>query len=124
VINLRVLAFTTGNQLIEFNSRQEMQYPNLQGCGLQVKSDERLAVPWDKGDLVPQVKAVLPDGQAVALWDRGITELPLARLNARLAPHGYVIQARKGRDPQRLVACMDQDGRVRRYGVFALRPSP
>ena len=53
--------------------------------GLKVKTEERLAVPWDAEDLVDQVKALLPEGQAVALRDKGITELPLARLNARLA---------------------------------------
>ena len=71
-----------------------------------------------------QVKALLPEGQAVALWDKGITELPLARLNARLVPYGYVIHARKGQDRTRLVACADEDGMVTPYGVFELRPMP
>ncbi len=48
-----------------------------------MKTEERLAVPWDEGDLVTQVKAWLPEGPAVALHNQGITELPLARLNAR-----------------------------------------
>ena len=63
-----------------------MRYLTCRRCGLKVKTEERLAVPWDAEDLVAQVKALLPEGQAVALWDKGITELPLARLNARLAP--------------------------------------
>jgi hypothetical protein len=50
-------------------------------------------VPWDERNLVDQVKALLPEGQAVVLRDNGITELPLARLNARLGPEGYVIHA-------------------------------
>jgi hypothetical protein len=79
-------------------------------------------VPGADADLVDQVKASLPEGQAVALRDKGITELPLARLNARLAPYGYVIHASKGRDRTRLVACADQDGKVTPYGVFELRP--
>jgi hypothetical protein len=99
-----------------------MRYLTCRHCGLKVKTEERLAVPWDEGDLVDQVKALLPEGQAVALWDKGITELPLARLNAQLAPHGYVIHARKGQDRTRLVACADQDGKVTPYGVFELRP--
>jgi hypothetical protein len=99
-----------------------MRYLTCRRCGLKVKTEERLAVPWDAEDLVDQVKALLPEGQAVALRDQGITELPLARLNARLAPHGYVIHASKGRDRTRLVACMDQDGKVTPYGVFELRP--
>ena len=99
-----------------------MRYLTCRRCGLKVKTEERLAVPWDAGDLIDQVKAWLPEGQAVALWDKGVAELPLARLNARLAPHGYVIHASKGRDRTRLVACVDQDGKVTPYGVFELRP--
>jgi hypothetical protein len=99
-----------------------MRYLTCRRCGLKVKTEEQLAVPWDMGDLVDQVKALLPEGQAVALRDKGITELPLARLNARLATHGYVIHASKGRDRTRLVACMDHDGKVTPYDLFELRP--
>ena len=100
-----------------------MRYLTCRRCGLKVKTEERLAVPWAEVDLVAQVKAWLPEGQAVALRDKGITELPLARLNARLAPQGYVIHTSKGRDRARLVACMDQDGRVTPYGLFELQPT-
>jgi hypothetical protein len=101
-----------------------VRYLTCRRCGLKLKTEERLAVPWDEGDLVAQVKALLPEGQAVALRDKGITELPLAALNARLAPHGYVIRASKGRDSKRIVACMGEDGRVEQYGLFALLPMP
>jgi hypothetical protein len=87
-----------------------------------VKTEERLAVPWDAGDLVDQVKALLPEGQAVALREQGITELPLARLNARLAPLGYVIHARKSRDSKRSVVCTGDDRRQELFGLFELRP--
>jgi hypothetical protein len=90
-------------------------------CGLKVKTEERLVVPWDAGDLLDQVKALLPEGQAVALRDKGIAELPLAQLNARLAPHGYVIYASKGHDPKELVACMGEDGRVEQFGLLEFR---
>ena len=60
-------------------------------CGLKVRSEERLAVPWDERDLVTLIKALLPKGQAVVLREQGITELSLARLNAILKRHGYVI---------------------------------
>jgi len=99
-----------------------MRYLTCRRCSLKVKTEERLAVPWDAGKLIDQMKALLPEGQAVALWDKGITELPLARLNAQLLPYGYVIHARKGQDRTRLVACADEDGRVTPYGVFDLRP--
>jgi hypothetical protein len=101
-----------------------VRYLVCRRCGLRVKSEERLAVPWDERDLVAQVKALLPEGQAVALLDKGIMELPLARLNAQLAPHGYVIHASKGSDRRRLVACVDEAGRVKPFGVFELRPTP
>jgi len=101
-----------------------MRYLTCRRCRLKVKTHERLAVPWDEADLVTQVKALLPEGQTVALWDKGITELPLARLNARLLPYGYVIHARKGQDRTRLVACANEDGMVTPYGVFELRPMP
>jgi len=97
------------------------RYLTCRRCGLKVKTEERLAVPWDEGDLVGQVKALLPEGQAVALRDKGITELPLARLNAQLAPLGYVIHASKGRESKRLVACTGEDGQVDWFGLFELR---
>jgi hypothetical protein len=100
-----------------------MRYLTCRRCGLKVKTEERLAVPWNAEDLVAQVKALLPEGQTVALGDKGITELPLAKLNARLAPHGYVIHASKGRESKRMVACTGNDGRVERFGLFELRPT-
>jgi len=87
-----------------------------------VKTPERFAVPWDEADLVDQVKAWLPEGQAMALRDKGMTELPWARLDARLFPCGDVMHARKGQD--RMVACADQDGRVTPDGLFELGPMP
>jgi len=90
-------------------------------CSLKVKTEERLVVPWDAEDLVDQVKALLPEGQALVLRDKGVTELPLARLNARLALRGYVIHASKGHDPKELVACTGEDGRVEQYELFELR---
>ena len=46
-----------------------MRYLTCRRCGLKVKTEERLAVPWDEADLVDQVKALLPEGQTVALVD-------------------------------------------------------
>ncbi len=98
-----------------------VRYLTCRRCGLKVKTEERLAVPWDEEDLVAELKALLPEGQVVALRDKGITELPLGRLNARLARQGYVIRASKGRDRKPVVACIGEDGRVERFGLFALR---
>jgi hypothetical protein len=101
-----------------------VRYLTCHRCGLKVKTEERLAVPWDERDLVAQVKALLPEGQAVALREKGITELPLAQLNARLARLGYVIHASMGRDPKRRVACTDEYGKLRHFGMFKLRRIP
>jgi hypothetical protein len=70
-------------------------------CGLRVKSEERLAVPWNERELVAQVKALLPEDLVVALWEKGVTELPLTRLNAQLAPHGVMVHASKGYNSER-----------------------
>jgi hypothetical protein len=98
-----------------------MRYLTCRHCGLKVKTEERLAVPWNAEDLVDQIKALLPEGQVVVLRDKGITELPMARLNDRLAQHGYVIRAKKGRDAKQLVTCTGEDGRVELYELFELR---
>jgi hypothetical protein len=98
-----------------------MRYLTCRRCGLKVKTEERLAVPWNEDDLVDQVKALLPEGQAAALRDKSITELPLARLNNRLAPLGYVIHASKGRGSKQMVMCTGDKGQVERVGVFEWR---
>jgi excisionase family DNA binding protein len=71
--------------------------------------------------LLALVKALLPEGERVYLRDKGITELPLAALNAILEPQGYTIRAAKGRDRRRAVACIERDGRVESFGLFELR---
>jgi len=98
-----------------------MRYLTCRHCGLKVKNEERLAVPWNEQDLVGMVRSLLPEGRPVYLRDRGITELPLSGLNAILAGHGLEIHASKGRDLKRLVACTDQEGRVKSFGLFELR---
>jgi hypothetical protein len=100
-----------------------VRYLTCRRCGLKVKTEERLAVPWDEADLVARVKAVMPEGEAVSLRECGIMGLPLARLNARLAPLGYIMHPSKGRDPKRLVACTGENGRVEQFGLFELRPT-
>jgi hypothetical protein len=99
-----------------------VRYLTCLKCGLRVKTEERLAVPWDEQELVALVQRLLPEGQAIYLRDRGITELPLYGLNAILARQGYVIHATKVRNPKRFVACTDKDGRVENYGLFELKP--
>jgi hypothetical protein len=57
----------------------------------------------------------------VALRGKGIPQLQLAQLSARLALQEYVIRARKGQDAKRLLAGMGWDGRVEQFGIFELR---
>ena len=95
-----------------------MHYLTCRRCGLKVKTEERLAVPWGAGNLVAQVKALLPEGQVVGLRDKGITELPLARLNARMALYGYVIHASQGQDAKHQATCAGEVGRVEQFGLF------
>ena len=40
-----------------------MRYLTCRRCGLRVKTEERLAVPWSKADFVAEVKALLPEGK-------------------------------------------------------------
>src|SRR5919109_3192366 len=92
-----------------------VRYLTCRRCGLKAKTEERLAVPSDEGDLIAQVKALLPEGEAAYLRERGIAELPLEVLNTRLARQGYRIHASQSWDVKRGVACVDRGTRVVRY---------
>lgn len=98
-----------------------IRYHKCRRCGLRVKTEERLAVPWDEQNLVALVKRILPEEQPVYLREQGITTLPLYGLNALLERHGYVIHVSKVRDAKRFVACTAKDGRIEQYGLFELR---
>ena len=71
--------------------------------------------------LVALLQVLFPEGKPRYLRDCGITTLPLAQLNAVLAPMGYVIVATKTRSPERFVLCLDAQGQGTRYGLFELR---
>jgi hypothetical protein len=98
-----------------------VRYRRCQRCALRVRTEEHLSVPWDELALVAQVKQLLPEGQAVALRQHGITMLPLAGLNRILAKHRLVIQTNKGDDPTQMVACVNDYGKVEENGLFELR---
>jgi hypothetical protein len=70
---------------------------------------------------VALLRVLLPEGERRYLRDCGIATLPLAQLNAVLAPLGYVLVGTKTRTPDRFVLCSDAHGEVERYGLFALR---
>jgi hypothetical protein len=63
----------------------------------------------------------LPEGERHDLRDCGIATLPLAQLNAVLAPLGYVIRGTKTRLADRFGLCLDAQGGIERYGLFALQ---
>jgi hypothetical protein len=71
--------------------------------------------------LVALLQVLFPDGKPRYLRDCGIATLPLAQLNAVLAPLGYVIVGRKTRSAERFVVCTDSRGGVERYGLFELK---
>jgi hypothetical protein len=70
---------------------------------------------------VALLQVLLPEGERRYLRDCGITMLPLAQLNAVLAPLGYVLVGTKTRAAERFVLCTDVHGEIERYGRFALR---
>ena len=78
-------------------------------------------MPWGDADLLAQVQALLPEGEPVDLRDHGVTELPLAALNARLAPLGYRIHASQRWHEAKAVTCRGPNDRVRWYALFALQ---
>jgi hypothetical protein len=71
--------------------------------------------------LLALLQVLLPEGERRYLRDYGITMLPLAQLNAVLAPLGYVLVGTKTRAAARLVRCTDTRGEVERYGLFELK---
>jgi hypothetical protein len=71
--------------------------------------------------LVALLQVLFPEGKPRYLRDCGIPTLPLAQLNAVLAPLGYVLVGTKTRTPDRFVLCSDAHGQVERYGLFELR---
>jgi hypothetical protein len=71
--------------------------------------------------LVALLQVLLPEGERRYLRDCGITTLPLAQLNAVLAPLGYVLVGTKTRSADRFVVCADAHGQVERFGLFELK---
>jgi hypothetical protein len=70
---------------------------------------------------VALLSVLLPEGERRYLRDCGIMTLPLAQVNAVLAPMGYVLVGTKTRSAERFVLCTDTHGQVERYGLFELR---
>lgn len=75
----------------------------------------------DQAALVALLQVLLPEGERRYLRDCGIMTLPLAHLNAVLAPLGYMLVGGKTRAADRFVLCTDAHGQVEPYGLFELR---
>jgi hypothetical protein len=59
-----------------------------------VKTEERLAVPWDEQDFVALVAQVFPENAVVdgaTLREQGVLSEDLSRLNAHLVLYGWQI---------------------------------
>jgi hypothetical protein len=65
------------------------RYLTCQRCGLKVKSEERLAVPWDNRDCMTLVAQTFPENDVVdvaTVRTHGLLGGGLSRLNAHLLP--------------------------------------
>jgi hypothetical protein len=72
-----------------------VRYLTCQNCGLKVKSEERLAVPWDEQDFMVLVVQVFPEDTVAdieMLQTQGILDGGLSWLNAHLVPHGWQLE--------------------------------
>jgi hypothetical protein len=69
-----------------------LRYLACRRCGLKVKSEERLAVPWDRGDFMILMTQAFPEDTVVdvaMLQTHRLLGEGLSRLNAHLIPHGW-----------------------------------
>jgi hypothetical protein len=81
-----------------------LRYLTCRRCGLKVKSEERLVVPWDRGDFMTLVAQMFPEDAAVdiaTLKPQGLLGENLSKLNACLVPHGSQLEL--VRDQRRVV---------------------
>ena len=81
-----------------------MRYLTCQRCGLKVKTEERLAVPWDERDFLGLVAEAFPEdamADVATLETQGLLGGGLSRLNACLASYGWQLDLM--RDQERVV---------------------
>jgi hypothetical protein len=86
-----------------------MRYLTCQRCGLKVKTEERLAVPWDERDFLGLVAEAFPEDAVVdvaTLRTQGLLGGNLSQLNAHLVPHGWQLDL--VRDQGRVVGVVRQ----------------
>jgi hypothetical protein len=69
-----------------------VRYLTCQRCGLKVKTEERLAVPWGEQDFMALVAQTFPEdavADVATLREQGLLGGDLSRLNAHLLPLGW-----------------------------------
>jgi hypothetical protein len=94
----------TTHSLPQEDTLHRMRYHKCLQCGLRVKTEERLAVPWDQGTLLAMVAQAFPEGiiaDVAALREQGLLGGGLSQLNAHLIPHGWYLE--RVRDRGRVV---------------------
>jgi hypothetical protein len=83
------------------------RYLSCQRCGLKVKTEERLAVPWGERDFLGLMAQAFPEdavADVATLETQGILAEGLSRLNAHLASDGWQLEL--VRDQGRVVGVM------------------
>jgi hypothetical protein len=72
-----------------------MRYLTCRRCGLRVRTEERLTVPWEERDFMALVVQVFPEdavADVATLQRQGLLNGSLSRLNAHLIPHGWQLE--------------------------------
>jgi hypothetical protein len=72
-----------------------VRYLTCRRCGLKVKTEERLAVPWGEQDFMALVEQAFPEDTMVdvaTLREQGVLNGGLSRLNAHLVSHGWQLE--------------------------------
>jgi hypothetical protein len=72
-----------------------VRYLTCRRCGLKVKTEERLMVPWSEGDFMTLVAQAFPDDTVVGvatLRTHGLLSRGLSRVNTHLIPHGWQLE--------------------------------
>jgi hypothetical protein len=69
-----------------------VRYLTCRCCGLKVKTEERLAVPWGEQDIMALVAQTFPEDSVVDMESLRTQDLlggDFSQLHARLVPHGW-----------------------------------
>lgn len=69
-------------------------YLTFRRWGLKVKTEERLAVPWDAGHFMAMITQAFPEGamaDVATLQTHGMFDGGLSRLNTHLVPRGWLL---------------------------------